>query len=374
MSTRVLGMRQGTAVAVLILAAATLAIHPQAAPGQQAFAAPQGRIDNVRFEQAAGGRIQVFYDLVASDPRSTFSVGLEVSADGGQTFTVKPSTLSGDVGPGVAPGAGKRIVWDAGKDVESVQVNQFRFRVVTLAGYASPVSADSDGKGAGVVPSADSKSAVKRGGSPLKWVLPAAGGAAAVGVLAAKGGSDPPPPCGAPSFSSTAVTVPASGGSAISSGVVASCNWTASASQSWIQLTTPSGSGNGSVVFNVSSNYAPNAGSPARTANVTLSSGANTLVVTQDAASCGYTAEFHGGGTQASVGSGGGDREINVLLANSACQWTAVSDSSWVHLTPTGIQTGNGLVRVRVDQVFNQARQGIVTIGGIRLTINQLPN
>jgi PEGA domain/PKD domain len=102
----------------------------------QVFNAPQGRADNVRYEPSGGGVITITYDLIASDLRASFEVVLEVSRDGGRTFDVKPASVRGDVGKGIGPGTGKKIVWEASKDVETVVITQLRFRVTALSGAA----------------------------------------------------------------------------------------------------------------------------------------------------------------------------------------------------------------------------------------------
>src|SRR5262245_5584915 len=79
--------------------------------GSQILVTPRGETVNVRSSLAGGGVIQVTYDLVADDPRAEFSVTLEVSDDGGRTWNVRATSLTGDVGQRVMPGAEKRIVW-----------------------------------------------------------------------------------------------------------------------------------------------------------------------------------------------------------------------------------------------------------------------
>jgi hypothetical protein len=59
-------------------------------------------------------RRKIAYDVTADTP--TVAVALEVAVDGGTTFSVPVTTASGDIGPGVAVGPGKTIVWDAGAD------------------------------------------------------------------------------------------------------------------------------------------------------------------------------------------------------------------------------------------------------------------
>ena len=60
---------------------------------------------------------------------TAFDVVLEASDDGGQTYTVRPRAMTGDVGPRVSPGAGKTIVWDSTKDVDDLQADRYVFRV-----------------------------------------------------------------------------------------------------------------------------------------------------------------------------------------------------------------------------------------------------
>jgi hypothetical protein len=83
----------------------------------------------VRTERADAGVIRVVYDLPARRA-ATFSVALEASNDGGQTFAIRPRALTGDVGANVSPGTGKAIVWDSTKDIEDLQIDRYVFRVL----------------------------------------------------------------------------------------------------------------------------------------------------------------------------------------------------------------------------------------------------
>jgi hypothetical protein len=76
-----------------------------------------------------GGQVTITYDLIESAAPGTFSVLLAISQDEGRTYALTPTAVSGDIGPGVAPGIGKRIVWDAARDIESLQFDRLRFRV-----------------------------------------------------------------------------------------------------------------------------------------------------------------------------------------------------------------------------------------------------
>jgi hypothetical protein len=174
---------------VMIAAATVVAAAASGFAQRQVFKTPQGRVENVKFNSGDGGVINVSYDLLSDDPNAVFSVTLEVSRDAGKTFGIKPASLSGDIGPNVRPGLGRKILWDAGKDVESVGVSEFSFHVVAVAGQASPVKGPT-APGAAPPPQSPAANAPATGhGSPMKWVLPLAGGAGAVAaVVAAKGG------------------------------------------------------------------------------------------------------------------------------------------------------------------------------------------
>jgi hypothetical protein len=154
---------------------------------------PRGEAQNVRFELREDGIVHIFYDLISSDPRAVFSVQLEASQDSGTTFGLKPQSTSGDTGDGVRPGTGKRIVWDSGKDVERVQIDLFRFRIVAtgapLAVEAPQTAGASAAPKPNPVPPPSAAAPPANKGSGIKWLLIGGGGAAAAaGVAVAAGG------------------------------------------------------------------------------------------------------------------------------------------------------------------------------------------
>jgi formylglycine-generating enzyme required for sulfatase activity len=87
-------------------------------------------VSNVRASQRPGTKlVDILYDL--SDPdSSTLSVLLQVSADGGATWTVPARSFSGAVGGGVAPGLDKAVVWNAGADWDGQFTSQCRVNVL----------------------------------------------------------------------------------------------------------------------------------------------------------------------------------------------------------------------------------------------------
>ncbi len=93
-------------------------------------------VSNLTATQRSGtALVDIGYDLQAPG-YAAVTVTLEASSDGGATWTLPVATVSGDVGSGVAPGAGRAIVWDAGADWPGNVSDQMRFRVTAEEGFA----------------------------------------------------------------------------------------------------------------------------------------------------------------------------------------------------------------------------------------------
>ena len=72
--------------------------------------------------------VDITYDV--ADPDSpTLTVYLKVSADGGATWKGPVELVSGDVGLHIVPGAGKRLVWDAGTEMPNRFGVKYRYRI-----------------------------------------------------------------------------------------------------------------------------------------------------------------------------------------------------------------------------------------------------
>jgi formylglycine-generating enzyme required for sulfatase activity len=95
-------------------------------------------VSNVRSVQRPGTRlVDITYDV--ADPDSpTVGVAVEVSADSGVTYTVLAESFSGDVGNGIKPGTGKRMVWDAKADWPNKYSSKVRFRVLVSDQWLAP--------------------------------------------------------------------------------------------------------------------------------------------------------------------------------------------------------------------------------------------
>ena len=86
-------------------------------------------VSNISAVQRAGTKlVDIIYDVTADTP--TVQIYLEISNDGGQTFTVPAVTTSGALGAGIATGNGKVITWNAGVDWNGRPSSQLRFKVV----------------------------------------------------------------------------------------------------------------------------------------------------------------------------------------------------------------------------------------------------
>ena len=125
--------------ALIVLTAVAGALVPTPSRGQTPAGPPQGSLDAISNTQVAtsGGQVFVTYDLAALPQARSFSVSLLVSLDDGRTFDLTPTSVTGDIGRMVAPGIGKRIVWDAGKDIETLPQSGLRARVTAVAADAT---------------------------------------------------------------------------------------------------------------------------------------------------------------------------------------------------------------------------------------------
>lgn len=80
--------------------------------------------------------VDIYYDLADADGNSC-TISLEVSDNSGLTWEVAAVSFTGDVGPGVAPGIGKHIVWDCGVDLPRIYGRAYKLRVTADDGQSS---------------------------------------------------------------------------------------------------------------------------------------------------------------------------------------------------------------------------------------------
>jgi hypothetical protein len=82
-------------------------------------------IGNIVVEQD-NDKVIIFYDLTGTSPDQVYTVVISCSVDGGTRFVL--SSVSGDVGENISGGHHKKIVWDAFKDVNTLNQVQFFIR------------------------------------------------------------------------------------------------------------------------------------------------------------------------------------------------------------------------------------------------------
>ena len=94
-------------------------------------------VSNVFAQQRPGtGLVDITYDVTST--KATVAISLRVSSDGGATFAVPVTSLTGAVGTGVAVGNGKRITWNAGADWPEKWSDAMRFEVTADDGVLAP--------------------------------------------------------------------------------------------------------------------------------------------------------------------------------------------------------------------------------------------
>jgi uncharacterized repeat protein (TIGR02543 family) len=85
-------------------------------------------VSNVQGQQRPGTNlVDITYDVTADTP--TVGVTLRISSDGGTTFSVPATTLTGAVGANVPVGTGKVITWNAGANWPGNYSTAMRFEV-----------------------------------------------------------------------------------------------------------------------------------------------------------------------------------------------------------------------------------------------------
>jgi sulfatase modifying factor 1 len=94
-------------------------------------------VSNVVAQQRSGTKlVDITYDVTAVTP--TVSISLRISNDGGASYNIPATTLSGAVGANVTIGTGKVITWNAGVDWNGNYNTGMRFEVTADDGVIAP--------------------------------------------------------------------------------------------------------------------------------------------------------------------------------------------------------------------------------------------
>ena len=167
---------------------------------------------------------------------------------------------------------------------------------------------------------------------------------------------------GSLNLSSNTAEIPASGGGGTISitSNAADYTWTAVTAQNWVTLSPASGSGSGSISFQVS----PTSSAHTRTAVLTI--GNRTFTITQ-AGGQGFVTLSNA----LTITNTGGSRTVSVAANYSDYAWTAASSADWITLASGG-GTGSGdLVLQIAEQRSIHPRSSSVTVDGHTLTVTQ---
>ena len=239
---------------------------------------------------------------------------------------------------------------------------------VYLLGASTPFGTVDMGKPS---PEADGKIRYDFSSQVTAWTLPGGNYEARVSAVGPEGEalSSPSNPFTFtnPSQCTISLTPPtveaaASGGNyAASVSTGEGCGWAVTSVLTWVTAWTPSGSGGGTVSFEVQANSSLSS----RTGTVTV--GDQTLTVWQAGAPpCSYALSP----ASASVAAAGGSTSFTVTAA-SGCSWTAAPAQSWTSITG-GSGSGNGTVSVSVAaNTTTSARTGTVSVQGQTFTVTQ---
>jgi len=85
-------------------------------------------IKNVHFS-TNDNNVWIFYDL-QGNAESSYQIQLLASTNGGKTYTISPTNVTGDVGKGVHPGKNKQIIWNVMEDYpDGIKGLNFQFLV-----------------------------------------------------------------------------------------------------------------------------------------------------------------------------------------------------------------------------------------------------
>jgi uncharacterized protein (TIGR03437 family) len=140
------------------------------------------------------------------------------------------------------------------------------------------------------------------------------------------------------------------------------CGWTAVTQQSWIRVTSAAvGTGNGQVQFTV----APNTGR-LRTGSIGVSG--RGFTISQEGLDC----SFRVTPTAVEVAAAAGAGKLALTASNTACEWTARSETPWLRLTQPASGAGSASVGYEFDaNPTASPRTGALQVGELRVPVTQ---
>jgi formylglycine-generating enzyme required for sulfatase activity len=94
-------------------------------------------VSSVRAAQRSDKLVEIRFDLTDAEGDGCV-VSVQASDDAGVTWALPVTAVSGDVGPGVVPGASKLIVWDSKVDLPGAYGTKFKVRICADDGHNLP--------------------------------------------------------------------------------------------------------------------------------------------------------------------------------------------------------------------------------------------
>ena len=86
------------------------------------------QVTNIKVTQEVDN-VVITYDISSNKPEQTFDIKVECSTDSGNTFSINPKSLTGDL-KGIKGGTTKQIVWDVLSERQELAGDQFVFQIV----------------------------------------------------------------------------------------------------------------------------------------------------------------------------------------------------------------------------------------------------
>ena len=146
-------------------------------------------------------------------------------------------------------------------------------------------------------------------------------------------------------------------------GTPSSCNKTVASNAEWISISFGGGTANPSTVgYNVQTNTSVQQ----RVGTISINGGLATFTVTQAGIICTNSLTPN----NATVANSGGSGSIAMTTQNG-CSWTAVSNESWIQVSPTAGQNSGMIGYSVLANPDSTSRTGTITIGSATFSITQ---
>ncbi len=141
------------------------------------------------------------------------------------------------------------------------------------------------------------------------------------------------------------------------------CPWSASSSDPFIHVTTPTGTGPGTVSYTIDAN----ATGSSRNGNISVNG--VLFAVNQPSILCSYSTDF----SSSWYAAAGGTYNINIT-AGLLCGWTVTSPVAWIQVTAGASGTGNGTATIVVsaNTSAGTVRTANISAAGHSYSLNQI--